>query len=70
MDNALVKSPYQFGYDAHAQNINSSSHDQGFIEMHLKGLKVGESLEIINQWNEGFQAANEKYLRENFPEMY
>ena len=64
------KTAYQFGYEAFSAKIQCAAHDQAFMDMHIKGLKVGESEPILNEWSKGFDEDKEKYLKAKFPEMY
>jgi hypothetical protein len=64
------KTAFQFGYEAFAAKIQCAAHDQAFMDMHIKGLKVGETEPLSSEWSKGYVEAQEKYLKENFPEMY
>lgn len=63
------KSPFQFGYDAFTAKIQCAAHDQPFMDQHIKGLQVGESGAVLEEWAKGFSQAQEEYLKANFPEM-
>lgn len=64
------KSAFNFGYEAFGNHIQCAAHDQAFMDTHIKGLKVGESHSLLEEWSQGFIQAQEEYCKANFPEMY
>ncbi|WP_411688793.1 hypothetical protein [Acinetobacter indicus] len=67
---SMKKSAFLFGYEAFGNHVQCAAHDQAFMDTHIKGLKVGESNALLEEWGKGFEQAQEEYLKANFPEMY
>lgn len=66
---SMKKSAFIFGYEAFGNHVQCAAHDQDFMDTHIKGLKVGESNALLEEWGKGFEQAQEEYLQANFPEM-
>ena len=60
MNKFLVNLAFNMGKEAFNNNINNPARDKAFLELCVKGNKVGESIPYLKAWNEGWNYENLK----------
>jgi hypothetical protein len=53
---------YEFGKIAYENNISAPAFHKDFLDAHIAGLQVGESIYKFKEWSAGWKDANKKHL--------